>query len=264
MSVTRSHLGKWRSIEFELLFKSKKHLDELKAFIKKKKYTRRITITNDNSIKPDKDIKKTPCGKCYECRYNSKYCENPIYAHTPKEIIVSYYGGKEQIVRDVCDFLKGKAYVNKTCGTHVHFDMRHVNQDMVRVYSAKLACCVDVLKTILPKYRRTNKYCNQPINNMPRGDYDYEWEDRYYFINLGSYKKYKTIEVRGHSGTLNADKILNWIKICETIMNSDKTYTPKNISELIKNYSFDKSLSTFIKQRHKEVNIPEYDAILET
>lgn len=41
---------------------------------------------------------------------------------------------------------------------------------------------------------------------------------RYAFVNCHSYRKHKTLEIRGHSGTIDADKILNWIGICAAIM----------------------------------------------
>jgi len=67
---------------------------------------------------------------------------------------------------------------------------------------------VPLLKSIVPASRRDNRYCL--TNNYTNPDSDM---NRYQAINPESYRKYKTVEVRLHSGTLNASKILNWFSI---------------------------------------------------
>jgi hypothetical protein len=114
-SVPRTSLGKWRSIEFECVLKNGAALRELEAFINEKGYRKRVTIKGDGSIEPNRsNVRYDAYG--YQIR-NENY-------EIGREIVVSYRSGKEQIVHDICDFLKSRAYVNSTCGTHVHFDMR--------------------------------------------------------------------------------------------------------------------------------------------
>ena len=38
--------------------------------------------------------------------------------------------------------------------------------------------------------------------------------DRYYKVNLQSLSRYGTIEFRQHNGTIDAEKILNWVSFC--------------------------------------------------
>ena len=45
--------------------------------------------------------------------------------------------------------------------------------------------------------------------------------DRYYMINGTALKKYKTIEVRLHSGTTNFNKIKNWVELLKGIVKSE-------------------------------------------
>jgi Putative amidoligase enzyme len=261
--IPNTHIGKWRSIEFELVFYSQEKMNQFENFIIKKKYDKYVSMQIDHSIRPNKDGYGSKCGHCFEClHYGGRFClDKNKLIHIPKEVVVSYYKGKEQIVRDICKFLHKKAYVNKSCGTHVHFDMRHVDENEALLYGAKIGCCVKALKFILPTWRRNNQYCDKTINSFNEGNGD--GHNRYAFVNMMAYKKYKTIEVRGHSGTLNAEKILNWIKICETIMYSKKNISVGNVKELIKNYKFSPKLSSFIKKRHKTLSKKSYSVAME-
>ncbi len=249
MGVPKKHLGEWRSIEFELILKNYKYLDEFKSFIKKKKYEQFVNIQNDGSIHA------TPqnCKKCWSCiNYPSAKCYALTTGHLPKEIAVSYRKGQENIIYDVCEFFSGKAYVNQSCGTHVHFDMRHVDRNIARAYGSRLACAVPALKQLIPRWRRSNEFCYDTINWLnDRGSDDPYNEDKYAFINLLAYDKHQTIEVRGHAGTLDADTILNWIEVCEIVMFTEKTVSSTTVKDLKKHYSLNKKLLNYIAKRVK-------------
>jgi Putative amidoligase enzyme len=226
--VPESNLGKWRSIEFEVIFNSITTLNDFVAFVNAKDYSDFITIKTDGSLIPNR--KK---------------------GGIPKEVCVSFTRNDDKIVRDICGAFKDKAYVNKTCGTHVHFDMRGVKKEMVAEYGNRLGRCVPILKKLVPESRRDNNYCYGTVNSM-NGDYD-----RYTFVNMMAYKAHKTIEVRGHSGTLNANKILNWIKVCEKIMMrkpSEKTKTISSLEELVGHYKFNEEVAQFINKRFDKLN----------
>lgn len=226
--VPKTFLGEWRSIEFELIFNSSKDLTRFVKFVEDSGYDAVVTVKYDGSIAP---------------RYNN-------YDEQDREVVVSYPKGKEQIVRDICKFLKGKAYVNASCGTHVHFDMRGIKRDRVLLYGKRLAQAVPALKKILPHSRRESEYCWRSINSLDSGD-------RYAFVNMLAYKEHKTIEIRGHSGTLNASKILNWIKLLDFIMHSEEDLSKTRIrtpKQLIECYKLDEKLTAFVKKRELETN----------
>lgn len=214
-------LGQWRTIEFEMIFK---HPDYRTAFVKwsrGKRYHHYITVKGDGSIKPN---------------------------HTGEvgaEIVVSFKVGEDQIVRDVCAYLRDKAYVNATCGTHVHFDFRHKSKAQASEIGIKFGKCVPALKTILPRVRRNSEYCAR---------HDVSSENRYSFVNLTAYDKYKTLEIRGHSGTLVATKILNWIKICDIIMAKSFNQDFADINEVARFFEFDEVLTAYVNKRYNEFN----------
>jgi hypothetical protein len=234
--VPNDFLGQHRSIEFELIFKTDATVKDFANDVRCAKFSRAVTIKNDGSLRRNEDDKVGVC----------------------KEVVVSYRSGNENVVREICRLLRGRAYVNKSCGTHVHFDMRHVNESAASIAGNRLARCVPALRTLLPRSRRTSQYCETIINYTDSGN------SRYAFVNMAAWKKYKTIEVRGHSGTINADKILGWIELCDKIMSTDNNFLKSanntkevtNITDLIEQYSLDKRMADYIKSRYDRFNVP--------
>lgn len=241
-------LGRWRSIEFECVFNNEKALQEFVSLCRQNNYAKFVTVKNDHSI------------------------EGRLIENVPKEIVVSFCAGKKEevgekyprtkIVWDICKFLKDRAYVNNSCGTHVHFDMRGFKREDVERFGERLACAVPALKKIIPRSRRKNENCHDIINSIDGGGDDFDFgysDDRYCFVNMQAYKLHQTIEVRGHAGTLNARKILNWIKVCEKVMShkkpKDKGYFHSPI-ELAEYYKFDKELAEYVTGRYTELNAP--------
>lgn len=244
--VPSEFLGKWRSVEIECLFKTWEIKEEFVKFVESKEYSDLITLKDDGSIHGDGES---------------------------AEIVVSFRKGDERILVEVCQFLKDRAFVNKTCGTHVHFDMRHVTPRKVQLYGNRLVKAIPALKLILPKSRRNNEFCALDINKLATCNcYDYDCEkcaaieddDRYAFVNLHAYGKHKTIEVRGHSGTINSKKILNWIRICEVIMSSKQVSNKiETVSKLIESYKFNKKIQAYINERYQALNPTDPELVSE-
>jgi hypothetical protein len=201
-------------------------------------------LGNFVTIQEDKSIKRNP--------YDVVGVTN--------EVVLTYRTGNEDAVRKFCKCLKGRAYVNKTCGTHFHIDMRHLTEDKVTEYGTRLARAVPALRLLLPVERRTNKHCQEIINTTKTKCNSCGrlacncgvQPHKYTFVNLAAFNKHKTIEIRGHSGTINADKIINWIKLCETIMFAPFTAPVQvaTIEDLIERYRLDKELTAYVKERH--------------
>jgi hypothetical protein len=233
--IPKDFIGQLRSIEFEVIFKGEQSmLDFAKEVRKTTGLIKDVTIKDDGSLRPDEDDRNGLC----------------------KEVVITYKSGDEQKVHAVCAALKGRAYINNSCGTHVHFDMRNADEKTVRQYGRRLARCVPALKCLLPKSRRNNQYCAQNINDIGGGGRSNR-HARYTFVNLQAYTKYQTIEVRGHSATIKADKILNWIKICEKIMMSrirTKTEEITDSADLIKLFKLEGNLAEYVKERYNKFN----------
>lgn len=125
----------------------------------------------------------------------------------------------------LCSFLATLgAKVNGTCGLHVHLDMRGKTADDVNNEGIKLVNSLPILAKLVPKTRwdESNTYCK--INS----EFKLYGDNKYLAINSVSYNTHKTLEVRLHSGTINIQKIVNWIELLCTI----KEYNGENMKLL--------------------------------
>lgn len=125
-------------------------------------------------------------------------------------------------------YFKG-AWVDKTCGLHVHVDARHLRKpgmdvddhmdldlcDAAETYD-RLTLLYPVLKRLVPRSRWNNKYCK--FYNNREGSDTYRCPgngDRYAAINWCSYARHRTIEFRLGSGSTNLVKIESWALLCQ-------------------------------------------------
>jgi len=85
----------------------------------------------------------------------------------------------------------------------------------------------DVFEKIKQRLRRTDSSCekigethNQGIkdNNFDTLFYDEFHYRRYCKLNLQSYYKHGTVEFRHHSGTVDAEKICNWVELTQALL----------------------------------------------
>lgn len=238
------NLGNWLSVEIECCFVSQKAETSFVSFIRKHGWTKYVTLKNDGSVKPDMcgETHENSDGEEIDCR------DADCTSDYGKEIVITFQYGNWEFVQAICAKLRElKCYVNKSCGLHVHFDCRHLTARQVTTLGKRVALCVPALHMILPKSRRENRFCLKPINTHKQSGS----EGRYSFVNLQSYARHKTLEIRGHSGTTDSDKIVNWIKLIKAIMvkpNKTKIDAPLDLVSLL-GKSIDKELSEYVLQR---------------
>jgi hypothetical protein len=150
-----------------------------------------------------------------------------------------------RIVRAVESISKMGAKVNKSCGLHVHFDMRDKTEDQVVALREHMVKWFRHLMELLPASRRDNQYCR--LENPDRA----HWAG----ISVDSYKKHKTIEVRLHSATLNPIKIIRWIQLIETVMAASFTPPGKpSVADTLKMLNLSEADRTFWLKRHQQLN----------
>lgn len=137
-------------------------------------------------------------------------------------------------------------YINKTCGLHVHLDVRNLDKEGVRLLGRKLTRCLPVLKHIMPESRHNNRYCRLGMSRFGG--------DRYFAVNLTSYKKFKTIEIRLHSGTVDFEKIKNWIEVLQAIRKSEITVPQTKFQQLIDTLNLSDKLVEYLERRITKLN----------
>lgn len=109
----------------------------------------------------------------------------------------------------LCAKLQGLGLrVNRSCGLHVHLDTRSVASfgDVVKI-GKNMDAWLYALRELLPPSRRENNYCRFGVRQ----------NDRYCAVNVASWSKHRTIEVRCHSATLDYTKVLAWVRLCELV-----------------------------------------------
>ena len=195
-------------------------LNSVKDEILKLKLEHIITVTTDGSIKDDKTKIELIHGRKYN--HLTGQWEFGYYNETvPMGIGIEF-----KVLTKNKDLFKNLRLINKlfkklrprinsTCGLHIHLDARYYNvKDIV-------LNLLDKQKEIHSKVdikRIKNKYCKPTTVTAAlrslKGSNRYS---RYKDINTMSYKKYGTIEVRIHEGTIDTAKIYGWVKYLNSI-----------------------------------------------
>ncbi len=165
--------------------------------------------------------------------------------HYPHELcILALESEVEMVVNSVCGVLaKYNAKVNKSCGLHVHLDMRTRDKD---VAFSNLVTAQPLLYAMNPPSRAVNKFCKKSTKKQFGANVE-----RYFGVNAQAYHKYQTIEIRIHSGTVLAEKINNWVKVLLCIVNKQEKIAraPRKFTTFVKHFDFDMALAEYVAGR---------------
>jgi hypothetical protein len=142
------------------------------------------------------------------------------------------------------------AKVNKTCGLHVHLDMR--NRSREKAFS-NLVNSQSMLYAMQPKARRDSRFCRKtksPVFAQAMREATGE-NVRYMGINPHAWERHQTIEIRIHSGTTNATKIKNWVKILCGIVNKTEAITtePRKVEAFAETFNIPNDVVVYMKSR---------------
>lgn len=111
------------------------------------------------------------------------------------------------VISDVSRRLRrAKAFINPSCGFHVHLDMSRSTAQQRETIISYWQAFESVIFSFVPYNRHTSQYC-QPISAQ-----NPNWRNnRYSALNVVAYSRHHSFEVRMHSGTCDREKITNWI-----------------------------------------------------
>lgn len=137
--------------------------------------------------------------------------------------------------------------VDIRCGLHVHHDINDLNLEQIKNIYRIYHKHAEAIEQILPKSRRLGaRGYAKPLDNWMMhlieqaqliSALQYNLTDRYWALNFTSYTKYGTIEFRQHSGTIDFDKMKNWVLLTHKIVEratSGKKVREKSQSRLEK------------------------------
>lgn len=104
------------------------------------------------------------------------------------------------------------AMINKTCGCHVHVDMRNRPQaTYYRIAGRVRNAFIHWLHRILSPRRATNRYCSVWADSS---------NSRYSAVNTHCWNEHRTIEIRVGMPTLNYHKLEMWSKLMFWVVNN--------------------------------------------
>jgi hypothetical protein len=166
------------------------------------------------------------------------------------------------VITKVCEVLNKPevgAYVNNTCGLHVHLDMRNRDPEICynNFYRAK-----DVLGGMVPPDRVdtdwSKRYCNLECPETFKRALDEG--QRYKAINAMSFHSHNTIEIRLHSGSTNARKINHWVNVLVAIVRkTDKVEVIVPIDDMQRVFGISDSTLDYIRMRTKKFEDRSWD-----
>jgi hypothetical protein len=238
-------------------------------------------------IMPTHKLDVQPCGECGYCEDDRPDdCENTSYFKAARDLFTSLctkykikgvnigedgsinvddssedVGLEARILTTIDDLSNLEAFckvlsevgasVNASCGLHVHLDMRDYDRRPATVVS-RLEAALPLLRAMVPKSRVTNEYCSNDVGSKANGS---GRGDRYSAINdADAFSKFKTIEVRLHSGTVNYTKISNWIRILYSIARTEGRLTEHSIEAYASKLNWSASLVAYIVARITKFN----------
>ena len=148
-------------------------------------------------------------------------------------------GNWQEQTKKVCEALRNAgARVSRACGIHVHVDMNDFAPGHV-VRLTKIWNRIEgAVNNLLSQSRQANSFCKNNRNSwgadlsvcdrrmdgalgttVPRTISGVQSSrSRYYKMNLASFGRHGTVEFRGHQGSLNATKIINWARLCASVV----------------------------------------------
>ena len=173
---------------------------------------------------PPQPIYGTSFGYDYSLRTSE-----PYHYSEGREVRIMLRQGRWGRLEHLCKHLKEqKAEVNKSCGLHVHLDTRDLSKSSTITRCKRLESALPWLFTLVPSSRRWSK---QPSEKHPEGTPNqyckpyFKEGEKYAAINMAAYGNTnyggrQAIEIRVHSSSLNAKKIIRWIELLSFIKDS--------------------------------------------
>lgn len=176
------------------------------------------------------------------------------------ELVSPPIKGREQLkqLKKICKVMADcNTRVNRSCGLHVHVDFydNHVTLKELCYLYKMYAQYEDVIDSMMPPSRRLNnnsmcksiKHISTAFKtyNPPKTGKDLQKyvPGRYFKVNCMSYTRYGTVEFRHHSGTVEFEKIMCWVKIIQAMIKK-----AQEVAKVDGNFNVSNDFDSFINE----------------
>jgi hypothetical protein len=178
------------------------------------------------NIVREKGVKIEDEGYNHDTRGHYKIVtDSSIYGNNAIECVSPVLKGKKGLksLQVVCEALdEVNAQVNRSTGLHVHVGLRNITFEQYKNIFINYIYLEGVIDSFMAKSRRQNEnsYCKSLRDTQIQRLLNCDslesinillCNDRYYKLNPTSYSRHNTLEFRQHQGTVNYQKITNWV-----------------------------------------------------
>ncbi len=147
------------------------------------------------------------------------------------EFVTSILYGNDGLkaIRHICEYAKVQRWdVDGRCGYHLHIDISKEPADSLKAIAFAYHATYDVWKHFVSGSRWPNMYC-KPMEHTLQCylalDSIVDWRGfsrqitkKYQWVNWGAYQEHTSLEIRIHEGTLDYNKICNWMRAHTTFV----------------------------------------------
>jgi Putative amidoligase enzyme len=158
-----------------------------------------------------------------------------------------------------------RAKINKSCGTHIHFDAASFTLTQWKNLLLNYAGFENIIDSMMPASRRAdnNTYCKS-MKNISQFETIIKNAtsltkikdhigSRYYKINLEAFGKFGSVEFRQHGGTIEFEKLENWIQLLHNLVEFSKTKTAESFTFTSLSTLLPESVTNFYHQRIQDL-----------
>ena len=158
-----------------------------------------LTIKRDGSIRPSENEEGHELTLCI-----------------PQSQLEKVLAMTEVLLRNI------NAKVNKSCGLHVHLDMRNTTEVEQEIVYSNLKKGMKLIKKSVHPNRLTNMYCKFSTSKT---FHEAKYRNRYRAINCSAIRKYGTIEIRAMQSTTDTNEIYEYVMMLSKIAFTKNDYT---------------------------------------
>lgn len=160
----------------------------------------------------------------------------------------------EETVRKVCAVLHALGVrVNRRCGMHVHVGNTGIDNVRKRKLFETYGALERFIDQFMPPSRRAQN--NMHCRSCVRAEYG---ATRYYKLNASMNERtHPTIEFRQHSGTVEAYKVLSWVRFCQAFTNCvdlDGLAASTSLSEMLTKLELSTQDQTYFMERAEDLS----------